>query len=303
MTKGADIEKAYALIIGISEYKYPGIRRLNYTHADEDSVVFIFIAGHGGIEEVPPGIEKDNLAKYLLPFDSVLDNLYASALSNRDFNDLLLRIRSKKLVIFMDACYSGGVSERTRDVKITDDPDKKLGEGQDLGIIESELIEIPKKEKKNQEQKRLQRLMDEEERIQREKEGEKADDKIKNFCPKCGEENVNRKEFCRKCGTALVRDKMISYNKSLAVASVVGVFLLGFWLIAPGFSDQKTNSIDMEFVMIPADEFDMGSPSTEAGRWDNEGPVNHVKIASAFYMDNHEITQKQWHDVMGMGAG
>jgi uncharacterized caspase-like protein len=83
-----------------------------YKNADEDSVVIIFFAGHGGIEKDWRGIEKDKLAKYLLPFDSVVDNLFASAISNRDFNDLLLTIRSKKLVIFMDSCYSGGVSER-----------------------------------------------------------------------------------------------------------------------------------------------------------------------------------------------
>lgn len=182
MVMGKDIENAYALIIGISEYKDPGICRLNYTHADaegmfklltdpknlglsgdkvkilldqdatlfnikdaisnwlyknadKDSVVFIFFAGHGGVEEDPRGIEKDNLAKYLIPYDAVLDNLYASAFSNRDFNDLLLTIRSKKLVIFMDSCYSGGVSERIRDVKITDDPYKKLGEGEGRLVI------------------------------------------------------------------------------------------------------------------------------------------------------------------------
>ncbi len=182
MVTGEDIDNAYALIIGISEYKDPGIRRLNYTHADaesifklltdpknlrlskdkikilldedatlfnikdaisnwlyknadKDSVVFIFFAGHGGVEEDRTKTEKDSLAKYLLPFDSVLDNFYASALSNRDFNDLLLTIRSKKLVIFMDSCYSGGVSERTRDVKITEDPYKKLGEGEGRFVI------------------------------------------------------------------------------------------------------------------------------------------------------------------------
>ncbi len=43
----------------------------------------------------------------------------------------------------------------------------------------------------------------------------------------------------------------------------------------------------------------MGSPSNEAGRRDNEGPVHHVKIASEFYLGKYEVTQKQWRDVMG----
>ncbi len=136
MTRGADIGNAYALIIGLSEYKDPDIPGLKYTHADEDSKVFIFFAGHGGVEEDRLGLEKDNLAKYLLPYDAVLEDLFSSAISNRDFNGLLLTIRSKKLVIFMDSCYSGGVSERkARDVKIADDPYQKLAEGEGRIVI------------------------------------------------------------------------------------------------------------------------------------------------------------------------
>jgi|GEM_PF-2055548 len=66
-------------------------------------------------------------------------------------------------------------------------------------------------------------------------------------------------------------------------------------------TDQKTitNSIGMELVLIPAGEFDMGSPSNEVGRNNNEGPVHRVKISKAFYMGKYEVTKKQWLDVMG----
>jgi hypothetical protein len=60
-----------------------------------------------------------------------------------------------------------------------------------------------------------------------------------------------------------------------------------------------TNSIGMEFVLIPAGEFEMGSPSDEEWRRSEEGPVHHVNIEKAFYMGRHEVTQKQWHEVMG----
>jgi len=60
-----------------------------------------------------------------------------------------------------------------------------------------------------------------------------------------------------------------------------------------------TNSIGMEFVLIPAGEFEMGSPWNEKGRHDDEGPVHRVKISNAFYMGKYEVTQKQWRDVMG----
>lgn len=52
-------------------------------------------------------------------------------------------------------------------------------------------------------------------------------------------------------------------------------------------------------VLIPAGEFEMGSPSDEAGRYYNEGPVHHVNIENAFYVGRYEVTQKQWREIMG----
>lgn len=60
-----------------------------------------------------------------------------------------------------------------------------------------------------------------------------------------------------------------------------------------------TNSIGMEFVNIPAGEFDMGSPPNETNRYYDESPIHHVKIAYAFYLGKYEVTQKQWREVMG----
>ncbi len=60
-----------------------------------------------------------------------------------------------------------------------------------------------------------------------------------------------------------------------------------------------TTPPNMEFVLIPAGEFDMGSPSNEVGRYAEEGPVHHVKLAKDFYMGKYEVTQKQWREVMG----
>jgi uncharacterized repeat protein (TIGR02543 family) len=60
-----------------------------------------------------------------------------------------------------------------------------------------------------------------------------------------------------------------------------------------------SNTIGMEFVLIPAGEFDMGSPSDEKDRRRDEGPVHHVNIEKAFYMGRYEVTQKQWREIMG----
>ena len=61
-----------------------------------------------------------------------------------------------------------------------------------------------------------------------------------------------------------------------------------------------TNSIGMEFVLIPAGEFKMGSPPDEEGRWGIiEGPVHMVTIEKAYYLGKYEVTQKEWREVMG----
>ncbi|MBN2110118.1 MAG: formylglycine-generating enzyme family protein, partial [Methanosarcinaceae archaeon] len=59
------------------------------------------------------------------------------------------------------------------------------------------------------------------------------------------------------------------------------------------------NSIGMEFVLIPAGNFRMGSPSGEEDRYDNEGPVHEVTIGQAYYFGTYEVTQEQWVEVMG----
>lgn len=107
-----------------------------YQQATDNSTVIIFYAGHGGVEPTRTGQEQDGISKYLLPWDANKDNLFASALSNSSFNQLLGTIRSQRMVIFMDACYSGGVAERgARDLGIVENPYERLAEGQGRLVI------------------------------------------------------------------------------------------------------------------------------------------------------------------------
>ena len=67
---------------------------------------------------------------------------------------------------------------------------------------------------------------------------------------------------------------------------------------------QKEIKIDMgqgvvlEMVLIPAGEFDMGSPVKEANRKDNE-QLHRVRITKPFYLGKYEVTQALWMVVMG----
>jgi len=56
-----------------------------------------------------------------------------------------------------------------------------------------------------------------------------------------------------------------------------------------------TNSLGMEFVLIPTGAFTMGASD---GNFD-EQPVRTVHISQPFYLGKYEVTQSQWAAVMG----
>ncbi|NEO98077.1 MAG: formylglycine-generating enzyme family protein [Symploca sp. SIO2E9] len=60
-----------------------------------------------------------------------------------------------------------------------------------------------------------------------------------------------------------------------------------------GFSLNLGYGVQLEMVAIPGDIFMMGSPESEAGRYDLEGPQHLVTVAS-FFMGKYPVTQAQW---------
>ena len=64
--------------------------------------------------------------------------------------------------------------------------------------------------------------------------------------------------------------------------------------LEPTFS----NSIGMEFVLIPAGTFMMGSPDSDTEARDDEKPAHHVTISQPFYLGKYPVTQAQWEAVM-----
>jgi formylglycine-generating enzyme required for sulfatase activity len=61
-----------------------------------------------------------------------------------------------------------------------------------------------------------------------------------------------------------------------------------------------TNSIGMEFVLIPSGSFMMGSDKAkDLDAFDGETPQHRVSISKPFYIGKYEVTQKQWRSVMG----
>jgi formylglycine-generating enzyme required for sulfatase activity len=56
-----------------------------------------------------------------------------------------------------------------------------------------------------------------------------------------------------------------------------------------------TNSVGMEFLLIPAGTFTMGAIDS----YPDEQPIRTVRISRPFYLGKYEVTQAQWEAVMG----
>ena len=67
----------------------------------------------------------------------------------------------------------------------------------------------------------------------------------------------------------------------------------------PSTPKTYTNSLGMEFVLIPAGEFMMGAVPQDKEARDNEKPQHKVRITKPFYMGKYPVTQNKWEMLMG----
>jgi len=87
--------------------------------------------------------------------------------------------------------------------------------------------------------------------------------------------------------------------RALVTAALVALALcaprpVGARAEAPVPPKPAVNSIGMKLVVIPAGEFEMGSPKDEPGHVANEAPVHRVRLTRAFEMSVHEVTNAQF---------
>ena len=176
--------------------------------------------------------------------------------------------------------------------------DLRKRQDEDNKRLEKEREELKRKE----EQERLRRQKKEQERIaQTEHDRKEKECKAKEEKERAAQETARRgqeKQKAREGQEGIAKKKSKISTSIFMLAIVLGVLFVGFVMFTSGFGGH-TNSIGMEFVLIPAGEFNMGSPSSEEGRNDNEGPLHNVKIEKAYYLGKYEVTQKQWSKVMG----
>jgi formylglycine-generating enzyme required for sulfatase activity len=86
-----------------------------------------------------------------------------------------------------------------------------------------------------------------------------------------------------------------SFLKALPPALVTAAVLCG----CPSLPVDTSNSLGMEFVLIPAGMFMMGCAEGDTECQPDERPPHPVQISEAFYLGRFEVTQGQWVKVMG----
>lgn len=101
--------------------------------------------------------------------------------------------------------------------------------------------------------------------------------------------------------------------KKLSILCAVLALSIIYSEAQAGEKKSYTNSIGVEFVLIPSGSFMMGTnpenckddPFTEKNEYSfcmrskDERPYHKVSISKPFYMSRHEITQLQWYQIMG----
>ncbi len=94
------------------------------------------------------------------------------------------------------------------------------------------------------------------------------------------------------------------FNALKSVKKATALFLMAFVsaLFSPmatsALEKTLTNSLGMEFALIPAGTFTMGSPPDEPGR-ERDEVIHTAKISQPFYLQITEVTVKQWRLIMG----
>ena len=93
---------------------------------------------------------------------------------------------------------------------------------------------------------------------------------------------------------------MMTKRGFAALASLGLALAGGTGTLAQEPSKTLKNSLGLELVLLPAGEFDIGTPdSAKYNPWPSEQPQHRVRITKAFYLGKFEVTQEQYEKVMG----
>jgi sulfatase modifying factor 1 len=65
------------------------------------------------------------------------------------------------------------------------------------------------------------------------------------------------------------------------------------------WAETRIGTTALRWCWCPSGHFQMGSPESEEGRWDDEGPEHEVRFTRGFWIADTPCTQALWTEVMG----
>lgn len=78
-----------------------------------EDMAIIYFSGHGAPESDRQSPDGDGLEKYFLPHDADPTDLFTTAISMGEMNEMLLRLSARRIVFLGDTCFSGKAGGRT----------------------------------------------------------------------------------------------------------------------------------------------------------------------------------------------
>jgi uncharacterized caspase-like protein len=75
--------------------------------AGEDDLVVVFVSSHGTSADQDEGARKGYQTGYIVTYDTDPHDLYASAFAMEEMKGIFDRLRPKRVVVFLDTCFSG----------------------------------------------------------------------------------------------------------------------------------------------------------------------------------------------------
>ncbi|MFH0871486.1 MAG: SUMF1/EgtB/PvdO family nonheme iron enzyme [bacterium] len=119
-----------------------------------------------------------------------------------------------------------------------------------------------------------------------------------------GETEAVEEEMC-KCeaddliaSTKRAARRLMGMAESEAAVTTSGTGTSPAATPTPTSKTYRDPTTGMEFVLIPAGRFLMGSPPSETGRDSGEDPQREVVITHPLYLGKYEVTQAQWRAIM-----
>ena len=266
-------------------------------NAVRGDTVLVFFSGHGILDDRGQG--------FLVPQDCEKEQLGLTAFRTEELRDMLHQCKATQKILILDCCHAGG----SRSLEVGPSS-QEIGQAfqQAEGLIT--LASCRKKELSQEWKAKHQGLFTY--FLIQGLEG--AADFDRNGLVDSDE--IYRYTVDHVPTTAQRELNVLQTPVRIIGEDVVGVFALAR-VSVPGVVDRPapppkpelaTNSLGMKFVLIPAGEFEMGSPAAEIAALTvqttrpgeqnallrSEGPRHRVRITRPFYLGAHEVTVGQF---------